>query len=299
MHAMKQILAVILTLALPAIAFGQSDDPELAAILQRVRERVNRHYLDLQTVAWTDTAKQELLDEKQAPREIARELVYDTIVRLQEPSPEDHGVPFYIREVGELQSVDGKPARKNEQPKTTDPRTANMGSLLFLLVTDERARNYAFSYGGFADLNGRRVLRIDVASRQQTPPRVTWEDSFVFFGVRYHFQVSGVKFNKGSLWVDPETYDALQLDWRSDPFEFHRNKGDREIRYEIGMTVRFHSMPFESPQQTIVAPVSLEFATTITKTKDDVNLYRTTHTFTNYKRFTGDARVIAAEGTAK
>jgi hypothetical protein len=39
MHAMKQIIAVILTIALPAIAFGQSDDPELAAIPQRVRER--------------------------------------------------------------------------------------------------------------------------------------------------------------------------------------------------------------------------------------------------------------------
>jgi hypothetical protein len=292
MRVMK-VLSLILVAAFPALALGQGDDSDFAAILQRVRERVARHYLDLQTVAWTDTATQELLDAKQAPREKARELAYDTIVRLQQPSPEDHGVPFYIREVGELQSVDGKAARKNEQPKTTDPRTANMGSLLFLLLTDERARNFAFSYGGFADLNGRQMLRIDVTSPQQTPPRVTWEDAFVFFGVRYRFQVSGVKFNKGSIWVDPETYDVLQLDWRSDPFEFQRNNGDRKIRYEIGMTVRFQSMSFESPEQTIVVPVSLEFATTITKGKDDTNLYRTTHIFTNYKRFTGDAKVIA------
>jgi hypothetical protein len=298
MRVMK-VLSLILVAAFPALALGQSDDANFAAILQRVRERIARHYLDLQTVAWTDAAKEELLDEKQAPREKPRELVYDTIIRLQEPSSEDHGVPFYIREVGELQSVDGKPARKNEQPKTTDPRTANMGSLLFLLVTDERARNYAFSYGGSAVLNGRQVLRIDVTSPQQTSPRVTWEDSFVFFGVRYHFQVSGMKFNKGSIWVDPETYDVLKLGWRSDPFEFQRNNGDRKIRYEIGMTVRFQSMSFESPHQTIVVPVSLEFATTITKGKDDVNLYRTTHTFTNYKRFSGDAKVIAAEGTTK
>ena len=249
-------------------------------------------------VAWTDTAKQELLDEKQAPREKPRELVYDAIIRFQEPAPEDRGVPFYIREVAELRSVDGKLARKNEQPKTTDPRAANMNSLLFLLLTDDRARNYAFSYVGPAALNGRQALRIDVTSPQKAPPQVKWDDDFVFFGVRYRFQVSGVQFNKGSIWVDPETYDVLQLDWRSDPFEFQRGDS-RKVRYEIGMTVRFQSMPFENPQQTTIVPVSLEFATTIRKGKDDVNLYRTTHTLTDFKRFTGDARVIATEDPTK
>jgi len=239
MRTMKTLVVLILASAFPAIALGQGDDADLAAILQRVRERVTQHYLDLKTVAWTDTAKQELLDEKQAPREKPRELVYDAIIRFQEPAREDRGVPFYIREVAELRAVDGKPAKKNEQPKITDPGAANMNSLLFLLLTDDRARNYAFSSGGPADLNGRQALRIDVTSPQKAPPQVKWDDDFVFFGVRRRFQVSGVQFNKGSIWVDPETYDVLQLDWRSEPFEFQRGDSQR-VRYEIAMTVRFN-----------------------------------------------------------
>jgi hypothetical protein len=136
-------------------------------------------------------------------------------------------------------------------------------------------------------------LRIDITSAQKTPPRATWDDSFVFFGVRYHFQVSGVQYNNGILWVDPETYDVLQLEWRSDPFEFQRNRDSRKIKYEVGMKAQFQSMSFATPAQAIAVPVSMEFTTTINK--GDVNIYRTTHSFANYKRFTGDAKVIATE----
>jgi len=291
MHAMKQVLSFVFVITLTATVTGQDGDPELSMILQRVRERVTRHYLALQSLAWTDTVKVEATGEK------PRELVYDSIVRLQEPVPGDNAVPFYIRDVSELRAVNGKPVKKNELPKSTDPRAANMGTLSFLLRSEERSRNYAFSYAGPADLRGRRVLRIDINSPQKTPPKVTWDDAFVFFGVRYHFQVSGVQFTKGVLWVDPETYDVLRLEWKSDLFEFQRTAGSQKIKYETGLKVQFQSMPLAEPNQTIAVPVSVEFTGTITR--DDVRVSRQTHTFSNYKRFTGDAKVISVEAATK
>ena len=289
MHAMKQVLSFVFVIALAATVTGQDGDPDLSTILQRVRERVTRHYLDLQSLAWTDTVKVE------APGEKPRELVYDSIVRLQEPVPGDNAVPFYIRDVSELRAVNGKPVKKNELPKSTDPRAANMGTLSFLL-SEERSRKYAFSYAGPTDLSDRKVLRIDINSPQTTPPKVTWDDTFVFFSVRYHFQVSA-PFTKGVLWVDPETYEVLQLEWRSDPFEFQRTAGSEKIKYESGLKVQFQSMPLAEPNQTIAVPVSLEFTRTITR--EDVRVSRQTHTLSNYKRFTGDAKVISVEGATK
>ena len=290
MHAMKQVLSFVFVIALAATVTGQDGDPDLSTILQRVRERVTRHYLDLQSLAWTDTVKVE------APGEKPRELVYDSIVRLQEPVPGDNAVPFYIRDVSELRAVNGKPVKKNELPKSTDPRAANMGTLSFLLLSEERSRKYAFSYAGPVDLTDRKALQIDIKSPQKTPPKVTWDDTFVFFSVRYHFQVSA-PFTKGVLWVDPETYEVLQLEWRSDPFEFQRTAGSEKIKYESGLKVQFQSMPLAEPNQTIAVPVSLEFTRTITR--EDVRVSRQTHTLSNYKRFTGDAKVISVEGATK
>lgn len=68
MHAMKQVLSFIFVIALTATVTAQDGDPELSTILQRVRERVIRHYLDLQSLAWTDTVKEEAPGEK--PREL-------------------------------------------------------------------------------------------------------------------------------------------------------------------------------------------------------------------------------------
>ena len=288
---MKQVLSFVFVITLTATVTGQDGDPELSMILQRVRERVTRHYLALQSLAWTDTVKVEATGEK------PRELVYDSIVRLQEPVPGDNAVPFYIRDVSELRAVNGKPVKKNELPKSTDPRAANMGTLSFLLLSEERSRKYAFSYAGPTDLSDRKVLRIDINSPQTTPPKVTWDDTFVFFGVRYHFQVSGLQFTKGVLWVDPETYEVLRLEWKSDQFEFQRTADSQKIKYETGLKVQFQSMPLAEPNQTIAVPVSVEFTGTITR--DEVRVSRQTHTLSNYKRFTGDAKVISVEGTTK
>src|SRR5262245_50537403 len=146
MHTMKQALAMFLTIALSALALGQDNDSQLDTILQRVRERVTRHYLDLQSLAWADAAKHDVLKGDGTSKEKPRTFVYDAIIRLQEPAPNDRGIPFYIRPVGELLTVDGKPAKKSEKPKLTDPQVWSPGALLFLLLTDDRARHYGFSY---------------------------------------------------------------------------------------------------------------------------------------------------------
>jgi hypothetical protein len=294
MTSLRILLIVIPLAGLLGANPRQTPDPDFTTLLQRVRERVMQHYLDLRSLAWTNTTRRETLDEKGTAREKSRELSYESIIRFQEPSPEDTGIPFYIRDQSELRLIDGKQVKKKESPESSDPRPVNLGELLFLLLKDSRALNYELSYGGSADLDGRKTLRIEVHSPQKTPPQVSWDKSFVFFGVRYEFKVTGIKYNQGTLWIDPETYDVLRLDWRSDPFEFQRDKDSRKIRYEQQMTARYQAVPFTNPEQTVVVPVSAELVTAIRGIK--VSIHRTLYSFSNYKRFTGDARVLAIEG---
>ena len=270
----------------------QPEDPDLVSLLEKVRQRVKQHYIDLQSLAWTDWVRWETLKEDRAPADKPRDFVYDVIIRLEQPKPEDTGVPFYVREQSELRSIDGKPAKKNQTPQSRDPRAANMSNFLFLLLTDSRAQNYQLSYGGPADLNGRKTWRIAVHVPQKTPPQVTWDVSFGLSGVRNNFNVTGVHYNHGMLWIDPDTYDILRLEWRSDPFEFQRRS--KKFRYETQLTVNFQQMSIGSPELKLAVPVSLESLTKIrgvTRT-----FYRITHTFTDYKRFSGDATILKFEG---
>ena len=228
----------------------ESVSPDLTSLMARVRERIAKYYTELQSLAWTQKAHREILNKDRTPKEKPRDLVFDSIIHLQPPTPPDTGVPFYIREQSQLRIVDGKPVKKGEKPKDTDPINAGLGSLGIFLATDSRAPGYSYSHAGTGELNDRKVVLVDIVSAQRTPPRVDIDKKFVGFGVRYNLEIFGIQYNKGRLWIDAENYDVLRSEWRSDPFEFEV-KGDK-YRHEISMTQRFRLMQFENPDRTIL-----------------------------------------------
>ena len=116
-----------------------------------------------------------------------------------------------------------------------------------------------------------------------TPTRVPWVgwqgDSFTVLVQQ-----------TGRIWIDPDTYDVLRLETRTKPFEFERRDGRGKLKFQYGLTARFHSMTFENPTQTLMVPESIETVQTVTGMQPP--LVRTTHTFGNFKRFAADVKII-------
>jgi hypothetical protein len=189
--------------------------------------------------------------------------------------------------------IDGKPAKKNAGAPSPDP-TAYTTSLLFLLPKNQPS--YTFSYVGEADWQGRKALVVDFTPVKREPPEVTWKGGFF----RANFQ------RQGRLWIDPISYDVLQLDAHLvGPFEF---KSPRTVRkgpfFVFGasrkfkiekwdLTIRFRPTPFQDPEQTLLLPETAETVRVIHGSR--VPRLRTTHSFTNYKRFTGEIKIQGPE----
>src|SRR4030095_9886977 len=190
---LRTLAAAMFSLALTVLGQGETEleRVDLDQLLARVSDRVQQYYTNLLSISWNDRVRQEILKEDGKQKEKPRELVYDMIIRYQMATSPDDIAPFFIREVANLVSIDGKPAKKGESAKPEDPRFASMGSIGFLMT---RIREpYKFTYAGSSELERRKVLVIDVTNPQRNPPRVVWKNSFPLPGVMYSFQVLNVQ----------------------------------------------------------------------------------------------------------
>jgi hypothetical protein len=269
---------------------------ETDRLLDRIGERVQRYYTNLLTVSWNNKVRLEVLKEDLTQKEKPREFEYDVIIRLQEPASKTDLFPFYIRESETLLSVDGKAVKKGQTAKPTDPRPAPMNILTPFLPDAKRFGWTNYTISGVKEFDGQKLLLVEMTSPQRTPPRVEWDDKFRVLGVVHTFQIYGVQYNKGRLWVDPETFDVIRVEGRSDPFEFLPPGNKQTWKYETDYMARFRKMKFENPSQTLVVPEALQFVRTITGSRRSP-VVRTAHSFTGFKRFLGDTKIIVTKDT--
>ena len=276
---MKSIATILLLAFSAGISAAQDAapaPPELTVLMERVRERVIQYYTDLQKYSWIDRVQYEWSNAEGKIKTKSREVVYDQIIRLQEPQSGQTDTPFNIREQSELKSVDGKVARKGQTRRDEDPFQASLSELGFLTATGKLAENRSYSYGGQAALDGRIVLLLDLSVPETRPPEVVVDKKFVGIGVRSEFWVH-VQLTKARVWIDAETDDVLQLEWRTVPFYFEFR--GKKLTYTRVVNSRYRNG----------VPDTLEDFVTIKGR--DFPFHRTTHKFADYKRFTGDVKI--------
>lgn len=305
-HPKSWISRGLLAIAVAVPVLAQSGEPDFATLMQRVRERVKKYHIDLQKVAWTETVREQALNEDRTAKDKPKEFVYDTSLILGLPTPDDVSMPFYLRPNSDLRLVNGKAVKKGAVPKVSDPQPMVAGFLAFILAKDWRTRDYGFSYAGRAVLNGRNTFMIDVAFfpktllsmkpmnirdiklKQTEEPQVVWkDDSFGIYGLR----------RTGKIWVDADSYDVLQFEERSEPFEF--KKGRDNLTFEYVMTTRFRALTLENPSETLMVPDSFERVFTTRGWR--IPVFRTVYSFSDFKRFSGIApiRILSTEDLPK
>lgn len=232
----------------------------LTDILQKTGQRVRQCTDGVVSVACSETARQEKLDDDlKTVKKKPTDLVYDFIVLRQPPGDA-------IKELRELKLLDGTPATKDAKLPTPDPTAYT--TALSILLSQNRPK-YVFSLAGTGNIDGHEALFVDFSPAVREHPEVTWQGDLF----RLHFQ------SKGCVFIDPATYDVLRIDTHlTEPFEFDSSRANRrswpfvtfgssrKFKVELwDVTVRFGPISFLDPEQTLLLPQSAESIRVIRK----------------------------------
>lgn len=284
----KRIVASLLALSAPLLWSGAgaaqtpgSATPNLARLLEGVAVRVQEYYDRVGTILCLETVTQQDLKFNLTPMGKPRVTVYELAV-ARDPAGEGER-EFRIERT--LQLVNGKRPRRNQEPECTDPKTGTPEPLAFLLAGNQARYRFSLAPGARGGPEG--TVAIDFS---QTPPE--WVD------IRWKgtcFEASGGG-EDGRIWVDPETFDVLQVEARlAKPFLVPvpgRLSGvAMPIRVERSEAVlRFAYVKFEQPDETVLLPESIE---TLTVFRGVASL-RITHKFSSHRRFLSESIIRPA-----
>ncbi len=244
---------------------------DLALILAGLAERTQQYYDRFISIICTETVQTQNLNPRLTPVGKPRMTVYE--LSVSRDSNEKRTGEFRVERT--LQSVNGRPARRNQGTECTDPKTGSPEPLGFLLASNQR--RYRFNLPDAAS-GPPGTQAIDFI---ETPPervRVKWEGNC--------FEAEGGG-QQGRVWFDPDTYDIFQVDVRlSNPFLIplpDRLFGVRPaIRVEKSeTTVRFSRVEFQQPDEVVMLPASIETLHALR----GVPSMRIHQTLTGYRRF--------------
>ena len=283
-RALGRLLLVSGLLAGGVAAGAQAPQPAssgLEAALAGLADRVQHYYDRIGTIICEETVTQQEMNFNLAPTGKPRVTVYELSVTRDTRAMDGSG----FRVERKLQRVNGKPAKRNEQPGCTDPKTGTPEPLGFLLARNQHA--FIFSYPLAAGGGPPRAIAIDFA---ETPPDrvdVKWQGSC--------FDAEGGG-QQGRIWFDPDTFDVLQIQTRlPKPFSIPvpplfgvPNAPILVERSEV-MT-RFARVRFEEPDETVLLPESTEIVTVFR----GVPSLRTVQTLSNFRRFLTESTVRPA-----
>jgi hypothetical protein len=272
-HGVLGALAMLAWLSLGA-AVGQTQapaNPELAGVLAGLAERAQVYYDRFTSILCVETVTQQELKFNLSPTGKPRVTVYELTVTRD---PRAKAVSEF-RVERTLQSVNGKRARKGEEPGCTDPKTGTPEPLGFLLAKNQRGFKFSYARGGPAGPDG--AVALDFV---QSPPDrvdVKWQGNC--------FDAEGGG-QEGRLWFDPETFDVLQMEARLPrpflipvPGLFGPTIPVRVERADVAM--RFTRVKFQNPDETVLLP---EFTETVTLFRGVPSL-RTTQILSDFRRF--------------
>ena len=115
---------------------------DVALMLAGLAERTQQYYDRFISIICTETVQTQDLKFNLAPAGRPRTTVYELSVSRDSSGKREH--EFRVERT--LQSVNGRPARKNQRAECTDPKTGTPEPLAFLLAPNQR--RYRFTAGG-------------------------------------------------------------------------------------------------------------------------------------------------------
>jgi hypothetical protein len=259
---------------------------DLNSVLARVGERVEEYYRRARSVVCLETVRVQPLGLDLHPEGRSRLLEYELRVSW-EPSPDDSAVPE-ARVLRHLLRVNGRPPRPGTEPECMDPRPVSPEPLAMLLAP--RQDEYAFLWAGRGRVRDRQAMMLDYRSRTAGKPEVTWRGQC--------FSVDLPGRSRGRIWIDAATHDVLRVDealvgtfdYRL-PREHTPMSGAGYIEVQrADSSIRYRAVAFQDPEEIVLLPETIESLQVVRGA--GVPRARITQTFSNYKRFVTEGRIL-------
>lgn len=281
LHGLALLTALALGAGLSAARAPLAETENVAAVLAGLAERTQQYYDRFTSIICTETVHQQDLKFNLDPVGRPRQTVYELSV-TRDPKSTD-GNDFRVERT--LLSVNGRPARKNQEPGCTDPKTGTPESLEFLLAKHQVQFRFTVDDRATGGPFGTRAIDF-----VQTPPdriQINWTGNC--------FEAEGGG-QEGRIWFDRQTFDVIQIDARlSKPFLVPVPSGlfgiQPAIRVERSEVVmRFSRVKFEKPDETALLPESIETLTVFR----GVPSLRTIQKLDNFRRFLAESTIRTA-----
>jgi hypothetical protein len=162
------------------------------------------------------------------------------------------------------------------------------------MLLAEQRRQYVFSLGKAGKLDGRATIVVDYELRREPKVAVSEVEGMedcISYDVDGGF--------RGRIWLDPDTHEVVRLDQGliglieiPMPRSILRRVGlsDRWVMERWDTTMRFKSVRFQDPEETLMLPVSV---TSLRVTRGaGLPRLRTLTEYSGYKRFLTGGRVV-------
>src|SRR5688572_19501262 len=168
LHACALLILVLLPATVSRAQTHAGSGAGVAGILSALAERTQQYYDRFISIICTETVHQQDLKFNMETVGRPRQTIYELSV-TRDPASAD-GNDFRVERT--LVSVNGRPARKNQEPGCTDPKTGTPEPLGFLLAKNQSGFRFATSDRAGDGPPGARAIDF-----VQTPPdrvRIKW-----------------------------------------------------------------------------------------------------------------------------
>jgi hypothetical protein len=259
--------------------------PDVTQILTSVGDRIQHYYGRAQSIMCLEKVTVQPIRADLTPEGFGRVIEYELRVEW------DAGTDGALAEATvhrQVRKVNGRPPRPGDEPKCMDPRSISAEPLSFMLPghRDE----YLFSLSGFGRDRDRAAMFLDFKARVVGKPEVTYKDDCT--------SVSLPGWEKGRVWLDPETHDVIRVEQALVKRFDHRVPYER-VRMGMGeywslersdTSIRYRRVSFTDPEETVLLPESISSLTVFRGSGFVGN--RTVQTFSDYKRFITGGRIV-------
>ena len=274
-------------------AGGAQDQPDLAALVARVGERVAAYYDRAQRLVCLERSTVTPIDAHWRVEGFTRTV--ESELRVESDASDGDALPEpRIRR--EIRRINGRAPRardKTDRTGCTDPSPFSSAPLAFLLPghRDE----YRFTRVGQDRRDDRAALTIDFVSARRTGHLELIKDPL---GHDDCFDWQGPLAIAGRVWVDAATGDVLRLERHlAGPTDIRVPASlQREYGFPLWLTIErddltmsYKQVTFSSPDEVMVLPESVESMTVV---RTGLQSTRHTQLFSDYRRFLTGSRIV-------
>ncbi len=274
-------------------ASDRPQTPDVHALVERVGQRVAAYYRRAQQLICVERATVIPIDADWTVQGLARTVESELRVEVEATDGMTAPDAQVTRQIRKVNGREPRERDKKDRSGCTDPTPVSPEPLAFLLPAHRD--EYTFTGMREGRERGRPALLIDFVSTARSSHPELIEDEY---GHDDCFDWKGPLAIGGRVWVDATTYDVLRLDRHvlgptdvrvPDALQrkYHFDRWMTLVRDDLSL--RYQTVSFDDPAETVLLPESTQSMTVF---RGGLQSMRKTETFSGYRRFLTDTRII-------